>query len=129
MQKAYLEGRLRQVNHIHLTLSPTNLNHTVKVCQHIKNKRSYVDFVSDHAHQRIDEHQHLNKLCKDYQLYSPNLDGLIQEILEKVELMVEIESEFLGLLSDREKAEVKMLVDQAKEIFEQLLPLRRKKSV
>ena len=43
--------------------------------------------------------------------------------------MAESDGLFLSELVQREEDELKILVAQVKEIFEQLLPLRRKKSV
>jgi hypothetical protein len=104
----------------------TTLTYIPQICQYIETRRSYIDFIGDHVDSRLADHKKLNKLCQDYQLYSPNLDGSVQEILEKVEDMAEVDTEFFAQLSKREKDEIQTLVAQCKEIFELLLELRRK---
>jgi hypothetical protein len=66
-------------------------------------------------------------LCKDYQLYSPNLDGSVQEILQKVEDLAENDSLLLAELLERETDGLQSLLVEFKGIYEQLLRLRRKK--
>ncbi|KAH0288012.1 hypothetical protein M436DRAFT_81595 [Aureobasidium namibiae CBS 147.97] len=108
-QKASLEGRMRQI------------------CEYIQTKRSYIDFLSDYAALRVEEHKDLDRLIKDYQLYSPNLDGSIQEILERVADTTENGNVFLTHLAKREKDEVSMLISQVKEVYTQWLPLMLEK--
>jgi hypothetical protein len=102
------------------------LTYSTQICQYIETRRSYIDFIGDHVDSRLADHKKLNKLCQDYQLYSPNLDGSVQEILEKVEDMAEVDTEFFAQVARREKDEIQTLVAQCKEIFGLLLELRKK---
>jgi hypothetical protein len=102
------------------------LTYTPQICQYIETRRSYIDFIGDHVDSRLADHKKLNKLCQDYQLYSPNLDGSVQEILEKVEDMAEVDTEFFAQLARRDKDEIQTLVAQCKEVFELLIELRKK---
>jgi hypothetical protein len=124
------EGRPRR-SHQTGTLNLTNqvrttLTYTPQICQYIDTRRSYIDSIGDHVDSRLADHKKLNKLCQDYQLYSPNLDGSVQEILEKVEDMAEVDTEFFAQLARRDKDEIQTLVAQCKKIFGLLLELRKK---
>jgi hypothetical protein len=127
---AHLKGRPRRS---HQTGTPiliiqiqALLTYSTQICQYIETRRSYIDFIGDHVDSRLADHKKLNKLCQDYQLYSPNLDGSVQEILEKVEDMAEVDTEFFAQVARREKDEIQTLVAQCKEIFGLLLELRKK---
>jgi hypothetical protein len=127
IQKANLEGRIEQVNSALPRYEFSKTKYIPKICKYIKARKVDVESIAEHFELRLDKHRRLNTLCKDYQLYSPNLDGSVQEILQKVEEIAENDSLLLAELLERETEGVQSLLVEMKGIYEQLLRLRRKK--
>ena len=103
------------------------LKHTYQLWQYIYTRKLYVDFVGEHVELRLDQHKKLNKLCKDYELYSPNLDGSIQEILDHVNELAENDCVFFERLFKGEKAGLQALIEECKEIFGEYSQFRSQK--
>jgi hypothetical protein len=120
IEKATLEARIRQVGSSLLnTQSQRNANaYTSQIAQYISTRKSYVDFVGEHVQSRLDNSTKLKRLCKDYQLYSPNLDGSVQEMLQKVEEGAENDGIFFAQMLKMEEAEIKSIAVECLEMVE-----------
>ncbi|KAG9604983.1 hypothetical protein KCU77_g885, partial [Aureobasidium melanogenum] len=71
---------------------------------------------------RNDECAKLRKLCRDYELYSSNLDGSVLEILHKVQEVLNKDSEFFMNQRERHEEDMKTMnakLDEMKKKLEQ----------
>jgi hypothetical protein len=67
----------------------------------------------------------LKRLCNDYLLYSPNLDGSVQEILLEVKRGAEDDGLFYVQLLELEEAGIESIVVEFLEMVQRLKVLRK----
>lgn len=72
--------------------------------------------IDAHMEERKQQCDKVFQLCHDYQLHSPNLDGSVLEILQKVQQVLDLDSKFLVEHRNRDVSGIEELQKDVAEI-------------